>query len=183
MGYGSRLTGVTEAGGDESGGIGEAAYRAAMRHYAAGVAIITLDAGDGPVGFTATSFASLSLQPPLISFNISHASSSMAALRQVDSVVVHFLGEHQKSLAQRFSRDAQERFASDTRWSRLPTGEPVLVGTPVWLRASVTHRIPFGDHTLVIGLVHHVRDNTATAPIGKPLLYYDAAYHRVVGFE
>ena len=58
------------------------AYRAALRRHPAGVVIVTLMSDAGPVGFTATSFASLSLDPPLVCFNITHTSSSIAALRE-----------------------------------------------------------------------------------------------------
>lgn len=150
-----------------------------MRHYPAGVTVVTLRAADGgPVGFTATSFASLSLDPPLVSFNIAHTSSSLTAVRAADSIVIHFLGEHQRHLAQRFSRDAAERFADRALWTELPTGEPVLHGAPLWLRATVHQLIEIGDHTFVAGLVTRVHDETQGGPAAAPLLYYDGRYHR-----
>ncbi|MGV9679035.1 flavin reductase family protein [Nocardia sp. NPDC003482] len=154
-----------------------------MRHYPAGVTIVTIGAATGPVGFTSSSFASLSLQPPLISFNIAHTSSSLAAMLAADSVVVHFLGEHQHALARRFSRAAEERFADTSLWSTLETGEPVLHDTPIWVRATVQQTIPIGDHTLVVGLVTRVYDNTDDNPVGAPLVYYQGAYHRPAELE
>ncbi|MFJ1458660.1 flavin reductase family protein [Nocardia wallacei] len=168
---------------DDLSGITASQYRSAMRHYPAGVTIVTLDSATRPVGFTATSFASLSLDPPLISFNIAHTSSSIDAMLAADSVVVHFLGEHQRHLAQRFSRAAEERFADQSLWTRLDTGEPVLHGTPIWVRAAVHRLIPVGDHTLVIGLATRVYDNTGDQPIAAPLLYYNGGYHRPVGLD
>ncbi|MFE3189226.1 flavin reductase family protein [Nocardia sp. NPDC059240] len=149
-----------------------------MRHYPAGVTIVTLNSENGPVGFTATSFASLSAQPPLISFNIAETSSSIEAMLRAESVVVHFLGEHQKHLAQRFSRSAEERFTDRSLWATLGTGEPVLHGTPIWVRATVHQLLPIGDHTLVIGLVTQVHDNTEDSPAVGPLVYYNGVYHR-----
>ncbi|MEU8897656.1 flavin reductase family protein [Nocardia sp. NPDC048505] len=149
-----------------------------MRHYPAGVTVVTLASPTGPVGFTATSFASLSLEPPLISFNIAHTSSSIEALRAADSVVVHFLGEHQQHLAQRFSRSADQRFADHSLWTTLQSGEPVLHGTPIWLRATVHQLIEIGDHTFVVGLVTRVHDETGEKPAAAPLLYYNGRYHR-----
>ncbi|MGW4354740.1 flavin reductase family protein [Nocardia sp. NPDC004582] len=149
-----------------------------MRHYPAGVTIVTLNSAQGPVGFTATSFASLSAQPPLISFNIAETSSSIEAMLGAESLVVHFLGEHQKHLAQRFSRSAEERFTDRSLWATLGSGEPVLHGTPIWVRATVHQLIPIGDHTLVIGLVTQVHDNTESSPAAGPLVYYNGAYHR-----
>ncbi len=154
-----------------------------MRHYPAGVTIVTLGSAIEPIGFTATSFASLSAEPPLISFNIAHTSSSIEAMLAADSVVVHFLGEHQQHLAERFSRSAEERFADRSLWTTLDTGEPVLHGTPLWVRATVFRLISIGDHTLVIGLVTRVFDNTDDQLIAAPLLYYNGAYHRPTGLE
>ncbi|RDI66041.1 flavin reductase (DIM6/NTAB) family NADH-FMN oxidoreductase RutF [Nocardia pseudobrasiliensis] len=168
---------------DDLSGITATQFRAAMRHYPAGVTIVTLGSAIEPIGFTATSFASLSAEPPLISFNIAHTSSSIEAMLAADSVVVHFLGEHQQHLAQRFSRSAEERFADHSLWTTLDTGEPVLHGTPLWVRATVFRLIPIGDHTLVIGLVTRVFDNTDDQPIAAPLLYYNGAYHRPTGLE
>ncbi|MGW0040691.1 flavin reductase family protein [Rhodococcus sp. NPDC003348] len=153
-------------------------YRTAMRSYPAGVTIVTLDSDSGPVGFTATSFASLSLDPPLVSFNIAHTSSSIRALHAADSLVIHLLGEHQRHLAQRFSRSADERFSDTSLWKRLETGEPVLHGTPIWLRTTVHQLIPAGDHTLVIGLVTRIHDENDAEAAAAPLLYHGGRYHR-----
>jgi flavin reductase (DIM6/NTAB) family NADH-FMN oxidoreductase RutF len=164
-------------------GITAAQFRAAMRHYPAGVTIVTLEQDGRPIGFTATSFASLSAEPPLISFNIAETSSSIEAMLSARSLVVHFLGEHQLHLAQRFSRSAEERFSDSSLWTTLETGEPVLHSTPLWVRATVHQLLPIGDHTLVIGLVTRVHDNTDDAPIPAPLLYYNGSYHRPRGLE
>lgn len=163
---------------DDLSGIAAEQYRTAMRHYPAGVTVVTLDSPAGPVGFTATSFASISLAPPLVSFNIAHTSSSIDALHAAPSLVIHFLGEHQQHLAQRFARTAAERFSDTSLWSRLESGEPVLYGTPIWLRVTVQQLIPVGDHTLVIALVTRVHDDTDDGPHGAPLLYHNGRYHR-----
>ena len=148
-------------------------YRTALRRHPAGVAVITLTSSAGPVGFTATSLASLSLDPPLVSFNISHTSSSIDALRRCNSLVVNLLGRHQVAVAQRFSRSADQRFADPSSWSILPTGEPVLTGTPTWLRLEVSQFIDAGDSTLVIGCV---RDIHCTTDTSEPLIYHDGRF-------
>lgn len=150
-------------------------YRTALRRHPAGVAVVTLASSTGPVGFTATSFSSLSLDPPLVSFNITHTSSSMTALRAAKSLLVHLLGEQQIGLAQRFSRTAEERFADRTLWTTLESGEPLLLGTPTWLRALPQQLIAAGDSTLVIAMLTdiHCEGGVATPP---PLLYHDGTY-------
>ena len=148
-----------------------------MRRYPAGVTIVTMNSPTGPVGFTATSFASISLEPPLISFNISHRSSCIDAIHQADHVVIHFLGEHQRHLAQRFAMTADDRFTDPSLWRALKTGEPVLHGTPLWLRVQVQKLISIGDHTLVVGLVLRVHEDVDD-PAPAPLIYHDGAYFR-----
>ncbi|AWK70775.1 MULTISPECIES: flavin reductase family protein [Rhodococcus] len=173
---------VRAAGGEAEAelatGISAEDYRAALRRHPAGVTIVTLDSEAGPVGFTATSFASVSLNPPLVSFNIAHSSSSIGALHSADSLVIHLLGEHQQHLAQRFARSADQRFADRSLWARLDTGEPVLHGTPSWLRVTVDQLIPVGDHTLVIGLVTRVHAEDDDESAAAPLLYHEGRYYR-----
>lgn len=150
-------------------------YRTALRRHPAGVAIVTMMSESGPVGFTATSFASLSLTPPLVSFNITHTSSSIAAMRAAESAVVHLPSSEQLTLAQRFSLAAEQRFADTSLWSQLPTGEPVLDGVPTWLRIGVDRLIAAGDSTLVIGEV--IQIHCADPDVRpEPLLYHDGAY-------
>nr|WP_238558902.1 flavin reductase family protein [Rhodococcus rhodnii] len=158
-------------------GVAPAEYRDALGRHPAGVTVVTMSSPDGPVGFTATSFASLSLDPPLVSFNIARTSSSYAAAQQADTMVVHLLGEHQRAVATRFSRAASERFADTAMWETLDSGEPHVLGAPTWMRVRIDQRIDIGDHTLVIARVlsiHAEPDADDTAP----LLYHRGAYHR-----
>ncbi|MAS04716.1 MAG: flavin oxidoreductase [Ahrensia sp.] len=148
-------------------------YRAALRRHPAGVAIITLAGEAGPVGFTATSLTSLSLDPPLVCFNITHTSSSIEALRKAESAVVHILGEHQIDLARRFSRSAELRFADGGSWTELDSGEPLLRGTPTWMRVTVQQLIPAGDSTLVIGAVTRIQCGDSAPP---PLIYHNGEF-------
>ena len=148
-------------------------YRRALRRHPAGVVIITLMNDGRPVGFTATSFASLSLDPPLVCFNITHTSSSIAALREAPSVLVHMVSEAQLDLARRFSASAEHRFADQSSWTTLASGEPLLAGTTTWLRTSISQLIPAGDSTLVVAEVTHLHCDEHSA---GPLLYHDGKY-------
>lgn len=161
-----------------STGICAVDYRAALRRHPAGVTVVTLASDAGPVGFTATSFSSVSLEPPLVSFNIAETSSSITALKAAKSLVIHLLGEHQQHLAQRFSRSADERFADTSLWAVLDTGEPVLHGTPSWMRVEIDRLIPVGDHTLVIGLVTRAHAEEDDESAAAPLLYHEGKYFR-----
>ncbi|MFF3574075.1 flavin reductase family protein [Nocardia jiangxiensis] len=155
-------------------------YRAALRRHPAGVTIVTLNSRSGPVGFTATSFASLSLDPPLVSFNITCTSSSIGALQAAEAVVVHLLGTHQLHLAKRFSQTADQRFSDESLWSPLDTGEPVLHGTPTWIHAHVQQLIPAGDSVLVVCRVVRVYWDDDGEQAYAPLLYHKGTYSAAI---
>jgi len=149
-------------------------FKAVFRNHPAGVAVVTLRGPHGPVGFTATSVISVSAAPPVLAFSLAAASSSRPAVEHAGSVVVNFLAEQQEGLATRFATSGIDRFAEQD-WHRLPTGEPVLLGTAAWVRGEIEQRIPVGDSTLVtVRVVLSRRDGA-----GRPLLYQDRAYHRL----
>ncbi|WNI14827.1 flavin reductase family protein [Actinacidiphila sp. ITFR-21] len=150
-------------------------FKAAFRGHPAGVVVITVPGPSGPAGFTATSLASLSLDPPLVSFGIATTASSWPHVRDGGTAVVHFLAEGHEELARRFATSGIDRFAEPTRYTRLPDGEPLLDGVTNWLLISLESLIPAGDHRLVIGRVTHA----ATSPAHRPLLYHDGTYHSI----
>ena len=117
-------------------------FKAAFRNHAAGVAVITADAGDGPVALTATSVFSVSAEPPLLVFSLSASSSSTPTLTRASTVVVHLLSADQLDLAVLAATSGIDRFADTSIWSRLETGEPYFTAAPVWIRGS--RRRPHG---------------------------------------
>ncbi|EPJ40227.1 putative Actinorhodin polyketide dimerase [Streptomyces afghaniensis 772] len=149
--------------------------RSVFRRHAAGVAVITARGDAGPVGFTATSLASVSAEPPLLSFGVGTGSSSWPAIEAAGHVGVHILGEHQQELAATFARSGADRFAPPTAWRDGPEGVPVLDGVPAWLVGRVVARVPAGDHRIVIAEVVH-GDHTGT---GRPLLYHQGRFNRL----
>ncbi|WP_086562605.1 flavin reductase family protein [Streptomyces africanus] len=149
--------------------------RSVFRRHAAGVAVITARGDTGPVGFTATSLASVSAEPPLLSFGVGTGSSSWPAIAAAGHVGVHILGEHQQELAATFARSGADRFAPPTAWQDGPEGVPVLDGVPAWLVGRVVTRVPAGDHRIVIAEVVH-GDHTGT---GRPLLYHQGRFNRL----
>ncbi|MEU4290804.1 flavin reductase family protein [Kribbella sp. NPDC026596] len=147
-------------------------FRSVFRRHAAGVVVITADAGHGPVGFTATSLVSVSLLPPLVSFAIATSASSWPTVSIANSLVINFLSADQQAIAGRFATSGIDRFAQPTRWSRLNTGEPALDEAPSYLRAQVEHRFAVGDHYLVVArLATHTERREH-----DPLLYHDGRY-------
>ncbi|MFE2188601.1 flavin reductase family protein [Streptomyces sp. NPDC059455] len=147
-------------------------FRSVFRRHASGVAVITAQ-GTRPVGFTATSLASVAAEPPLLSFGVGTGSSSWPVLSEAEYVGVHILGEHQRELAATFARSGADRFGPATGWRSGPEGVPVLDGVLAWLVCRVVARIPAGDHRVLIG---EVTTGTA-AGAGRPLLYHQGRFN------
>ncbi|MFF5076719.1 flavin reductase family protein [Actinoplanes sp. NPDC000266] len=148
-------------------------FRRAFRRHAAGVAVVTADAGRGAAGVTVTSLASLSADPPLLSFSIVATASVWPHLRDAGTAVVHLLGAGHTELARTFATSGIDRFGGTTRWRRLPTGEPVLHDAAAWLRISIEHRHPAGGSHLIIGRV----EEAELAAESAPLLYHAGNFH------
>lgn len=150
-------------------------FRSAFGTHPAGVAIITADPGTGPVGMTATSISSVSMDPPTIALNLSAQSSSSAKILAAEHVVVHLLGRDDVDQAKLFSTRGADRFADTSTWDRLPDGDPYLVNARVWLRGKILDSIDVNGSTLAaIRLVEtHINEEKAPAP----LVYYSREWH------
>lgn len=151
-------------------------FKAAFRNHAAGVAVITADAGNGPVGLTATSVFSVSAEPPLLVFSISELSSSAPTLRDAENVVVHLLGAEQLHIAKLCATSGVDRFADQSLWSRLPTGEPYFPSSQSWIRGRVVNRMPAGGSTVFA--VHALEASIAPDDLlASPLVYHNRRWH------
>ncbi|MEV5578362.1 flavin reductase family protein [Streptomyces parvus] len=148
-------------------------FKQIFRRYPAGVVVVTADSGRGPVGFTATSLTSLSLDPPLVSYGIGTSTSSWPHVEAAASTVVNFLGADQEALARTFATSGIDRFAAPTGWRRLPGGEPVLDGAAGWLRLETEQIVPAGDHRIVIARVTESWLDEGRSP----LLFHNGSYH------
>ncbi|URM92281.1 flavin reductase family protein [Streptomyces sp. MRC013] len=163
------------AGGLTAPPAGAELLRSAFRRHAAGVAVITAPGPGGrPAGFTAGSLASVSAEPPLVSFGIGTGSSSWPAVLAATHVGVHLLGEDQRELAAVFARSGADRFAAPTRWTTGPEGVPLLDGVLVWLVCRVAGRVPAGDHRIVVA---EIVAGDAEAREGRPLLYHQGRFN------
>jgi flavin reductase (DIM6/NTAB) family NADH-FMN oxidoreductase RutF len=149
-----------------------------MRRCPAAVTVITgIQRGDPGrlVGFTATSFTSASLSPPLVSFYVGEGSRTWAALRGSGSFGVSVLAAHQAGIANRFAQRVRDRF-DGVPWRLGPLSVPLLDGAALHLVCQRSDAIPVGDHTLVVGLVIYSSLGAATATSEAPLLYHDGKY-------
>jgi len=159
-------------------------FRAAFRNHAAGVAVVTADPGDGPVGMTATSVFSVSATPPLLVFSVSELSSATPGILRADSVVVHLLGSGQAEIAKRFATSGIDRFEDPSTWDRLPTGEPYLPAAHAWIRGTIVNRFTAGGSTLVVvnatdASYPEAGSAEASAESARPLVYHNRTWHQL----
>lgn len=156
-------------------GLSPAEFKLAFRHHAAGVAVITADAGDGPVGITVSSLFSVSAEPPLMVFSISNDSSSASTVRRAETLVVHLLGSRHLDIARLCSTAGVDRFADTSIWRRLPTGEPHFPDVPVWIRGRVINRMEAGNSTVIA--IHALESEHSDDPTTTPLVYHNRTWH------
>ena len=147
-------------------------FRDLCGRFATGVTVVTaFDAAGAPAGMTVNSFASISLEPPLISIAIDHAASAFAALRDAERWTVNILEAHQEALSRRFAAVTVDRF-DGVGWHRGPGNELLLDGVLGSLTCERWHACEAGDHTILIGKVV----TGEAAEHGRPLLFYRGGY-------
>lgn len=146
------------------------AFRDALGRFATGVTVVTCEA-DGPVGITANSFASVSLDPPLVLWSPARASRRFDAFAAAQHFVVHVLGEGQTAVALAFAKEGDAFDGLPT--TRNPEGAPVIEGCPARFECRTHARHDGGDHEIVVGRVLR-----AASGEGHPLVFHGGTYGR-----
>lgn len=150
------------------------AFKAAFRRHAAGVAVVTARDTDGiPVGFTATSLASLAAVPPLATFNMARSASSWPAIASTDRVAIHMLGARNRDLAEIMSGDHAARFIGD-HWHEGANGLPILDGVTTWMTGRIIERLSVHNSAVVVVQV----ESGELGPDDEPLIYHERRYVR-----
>jgi len=146
-------------------------FKNVMAQWATGVTIVTTVGLDGGWhGITATSFASVSLEPPLVLVCIGKVLAFRAAVEQSGVFAINLLSHHQAPLALIFAGlvpDVTDRFAGIDCATAL-TGSPLLPDTSGWLDCRVWNAYDGGDHVIFVGQVL----TGGSAPERPPLLYH-----------
>jgi len=128
-------------------------FRDALAQFATGVTIICTGGGEGRyIGFTANSFNSVSLAPPLVQWTLSSRSTSLPAFVAAERYSVNVLSPAQTDLARRFSKPHSDRFAGvDFRmgWA----DAPLIAGCAAWFECRHHSRTRVGDHVMFVGEV------------------------------
>ena len=147
------------------------ALRNAFGTFMTGVTVVTAhDEGGAPLGFTANSFTSVSLDPPMVLVCVANTSRNFDALITATGFAVNILAETQIEVSNTFARPVDDRFAT-VSWHKGPNGAPILDDVTAWFDCSMHKTVDAGDHTILIG---QVEDFATTAMPG--LGYARGAY-------
>lgn len=149
-------------------------FRDALGRFATGVTIVTTTDADGrPVGVTANSYNSVSLDPPLVLWSLAKTARSMEAFQNAKAFAIHILGREQQDLASRFASRGEDKFAG----LALTTGAggvPVLPDCAAHFECETTYAYEGGDHVIFVGRVvsFEKRDKA-------PLLFHQGRFSRM----
>ena len=149
-------------------------FRAVLGHFCSGITVITAVDDEGPVGLTAQSFSSLSLDPPLVLVCPAKSSSSWPRIEAAGAFCVNVLGEDQEELCRGFAMRGADKFAG-VGYSPAPhTGSPLLSGALAWIDCRLEALHDGGDHLVAVGRVLDLGSSDGT----RPLLFYRGGYGR-----
>jgi len=153
-----------------------ALFREAMSRFASGVTVVTARRGHARFGLTASSFASVSLEPPLVLVCVSKALQAHEVIEESGAFAVNILGVDQLEAALRFAGlkpEFPDRFEG-FGWTAGVTGSPLLEGSVASLDCRLHASHPGGDHTIYVGEVL----TAALTSDRPPLLYQKRRWHR-----
>ena len=154
-----------------AGAFSERQFRDALAQFATGVTVIAARRPDGRyAGFTANSFNSVSLDPPLVLWSLNRRAESLAAYQRAERYAINVLAHDQVDLARRFSRPHADRFEGVA--FRLGAADaPLIEGCVAWFECRHHAMQRAGDHVLFIGLVE-----TCERRRGAGLVFHHGRY-------
>ncbi|MEE9447542.1 MAG: flavin reductase family protein [Arenicellales bacterium] len=145
--------------------------RQILGKFLTGVTVVTtLDQHQVPVGFTANSFTSVSLDPPLVLVCIAKSAGLATIFRRTNAFAINVLSAEQDALSNGFARKDEDRFAG-IDWQSKTTGSPILKGCAAWLDCEMHEKIIAGDHIILIGRIVNAQKSNL-----HPLGYYQGQY-------
>lgn len=145
--------------------------RQALGRFATGITVITTRTTDGHLeGLTANSFASVSLDPPLVLWSLDLATPSLEGFRKAEHFAVSILGAHQRAVAHQFATTARDKFEA-VAWTSGHGGCPVLDDRLATFECRTERQIEAGDHVIFLGRVLRFDQRT-----GEPLVFSGGHY-------
>ncbi|MFQ5382537.1 MAG: flavin reductase family protein [Dehalococcoidia bacterium] len=147
-------------------------FRSALSRFASGVTVVTARSGDGTdVGFTASAFSSLSLDPPLVLVCLDRSAESFPVFEQAPSFAISILGADQEEAAVRFATRGADKFGGSVLEAGDATGLPLVAGAIAHLECAMHDQLEGGDHVILVGRVVRAASNG-----DRPLLYFNRAF-------
>lgn len=149
-------------------------FREVMGHYPTGVVLVTGRHPDGEeLAAIMGSFASVSLEPPLVSFMPMKTSRSFERIRECESLCINVLTAEQEAAGRAIARRKEDKFEGlDTYAS--PSGDPILAGSLAWIDVRLEDVIEAGDHWIAMCRVRELKvENPAS-----PLIFFQGGYGR-----
>ncbi len=150
-----------------------AKFRQVLGHFPTGVTVVTADTDTGPTGMAVGSFASVSLDPPLVAFFPGAGSSSWPRIESAGSFCVNVLAEDQEEVCRRFASKGDDKFTG-LGWRPAPSGAPLLDGVLAWIDCDIESVTEAGDHYCVMGRVRELE----VVHDGAPLVFFRGGYGR-----
>lgn len=156
--------------------VAEGAFREALSRFASGVVIVTTHGSERPVGFTASAFSSVSLEPPLILVCVAKTASAFDAITAAEAFGVSVLGRQQAWIASQFARQGIDRFEGVAL--RPGSRVPLIEGALAQLDCKRHAHHDAGDHTIVVGevLLSHLG-------AGEPLVHFGRKFGAFSGLD
>ncbi len=150
-----------------------ATLRRAMGHIPTSVAVVTGHGPDGPVGMTVGSLATVSLDPPLVTFFAMKNSRSFAALRGLETIRINVLDEAQADICFAFASSTGPKFNVGD-WDMTANGAPALRNATLSMECSIDSVFEAGDH---YGLMARLTGLTTTE--SRPMIFYRGLISRL----
>lgn len=148
--------------------------RKAFGTFPSGVTAVAALIDGCPVGLTASSFTSVSLEPPLVSVCFMQTSGTWRVLRRAHHVGVSVLAADHVEVAQQLASRTGDRFA-DLNWQADARGAVLISGAGLWLTCSLESEVPAGDHTVAL---LRVEDLQVFADV-QPLVFHGSTFRQL----
>ncbi|MEV8306916.1 flavin reductase family protein [Streptomyces flavidovirens] len=167
-------------GADERLPVDPAEFRSVLGHFASGVTVVTAPGGadeddeTAPAGFACQSFASLSLDPPLVTFMVARTSTTWPRIARAGVFCVNILGADQGELCRGFAVSGADKFAGVGYRAAPVTRSPLLDSVPAWIDCRIQAVHTGGDHLIVVGRVEALGGSDD----GEPLLFHRGRFGR-----
>jgi flavin reductase (DIM6/NTAB) family NADH-FMN oxidoreductase RutF len=148
--------------------------RSAYARFPSGVTGVCGLKGDQPIGMAASSFTSVSIDPPLASVCVAHTSMTWPVLRQLPRLGVSVLAADQGPIARALASQCGDRF-KDVNWQAMPDGCVFVHGSTLWLDCELHAEVVAGDHTIVVLRIVSLQPH----PDAEPIVFYGSSFRKL----